>query len=177
VENPVETPVEKPGIQPLPDGPLAFEAFQPGQTWRSSTVLLRPEMIRRFAALTGDHNPIHLDPDFAARTLHRGVIAHGLLISSLAAGMAYDIGLLGPNILALERSESVYRRAARPGDRLYGTVEILSTDPRAGRRVGRVTWDTRVLQEREAGDREVCRVVWTTLVFKEAFLPRPAAAE
>jgi len=39
--------------------------------------------IRRYADLTHDYNPIHLDPAFAARTPMGGVIAHGMLSMSL----------------------------------------------------------------------------------------------
>jgi acyl dehydratase len=37
------------------------------------------EAIRRYADVSHDYNPIHLDPDFAARTAMGGVIAHGML--------------------------------------------------------------------------------------------------
>ncbi|MGB6936537.1 MAG: MaoC family dehydratase, partial [Xanthobacteraceae bacterium] len=39
--------------------------------------------IRRYADVTDDHNPIHLDPDFAAKTPMGGIIAHGMLSLSL----------------------------------------------------------------------------------------------
>jgi 3-hydroxybutyryl-CoA dehydratase len=39
--------------------------------------------IRLYAEASNDYNPIHLDPEFAARTPMGGVIAHGLLSMSL----------------------------------------------------------------------------------------------
>ena len=36
-------------------------------------------LIRQFAELSGDHNPIHLDDDFAKRTRFGRRIAHGML--------------------------------------------------------------------------------------------------
>jgi len=39
--------------------------------------------IRAYADLTSDMNPIHLDPDFAARTPMGGVIAHGTMSLNL----------------------------------------------------------------------------------------------
>ncbi len=38
----------------------------------------------RFAAVSGDVNPIHLDPDFAAATTFGRPVAHGMLLYSLA---------------------------------------------------------------------------------------------
>jgi 3-hydroxybutyryl-CoA dehydratase len=39
--------------------------------------------IRRYADITHDYNPIHLDPEFAAKTPMGGIIAHGMLSLSL----------------------------------------------------------------------------------------------
>lgn len=39
--------------------------------------------IRAYANITGDMNPIHLDPEFAARTPMGGVIAHGTMSLNL----------------------------------------------------------------------------------------------
>ena len=44
----------------------------------SRTVTL--EMLRSYAAASGDHNPIHTDPDFAATTPFERPIAHGMLL-------------------------------------------------------------------------------------------------
>jgi acyl dehydratase len=37
------------------------------------------ESVARYAALTADYNPLHLDPEFAAKTVYGGTIAHGTL--------------------------------------------------------------------------------------------------
>jgi len=47
-----------------------------------SKLIDRPA-IRAYAEVTGDFNPIHLDPAFAARTPMRGIIAHGMLSLNL----------------------------------------------------------------------------------------------
>jgi len=38
-----------------------------------------------FAGVSGDTNPIHLDQDFASRTMFEGRIAHGMLTASLVS--------------------------------------------------------------------------------------------
>src|SRR5438093_11224347 len=43
--------------------------------------------IENFADLSGDHNPIHLDKDYAAHTRFGSRIAHGLLTSSLISAV------------------------------------------------------------------------------------------
>jgi acyl dehydratase len=44
----------------------------------------------RFAVLSGDDNPIHVDPAFAARTRFGRTVAHGMLLySAISAALAY----------------------------------------------------------------------------------------
>lgn len=49
------------------------------------------ELIRSFAELSGDHNPIHLDEDFAAKTRFGRRIAHGMLSGAfISAVLGYE---------------------------------------------------------------------------------------
>lgn len=43
--------------------------------------------IKAFAAVTGDHNPVHLDDAFAAQTCFGRRIAHGMLTASLISSV------------------------------------------------------------------------------------------
>lgn len=40
-----------------------------------------------FARLSGDHNPIHVDPEFSARSRFGRTVAHGLLLCSVLRGL------------------------------------------------------------------------------------------
>ena len=39
--------------------------------------------VNDFARLSGDNNPIHLDPDYASKTRFKSPIVHGVLVSGL----------------------------------------------------------------------------------------------
>jgi acyl dehydratase len=41
-----------------------------------------------FAALSGDNNPIHVDPDFSARTAFGRTVSHGMLLYAILRGLA-----------------------------------------------------------------------------------------
>ncbi len=45
--------------------------------------VLTQEDFNRFAALSGDNNPIHVDPKFSARTTFGKTVAHGMFLYSL----------------------------------------------------------------------------------------------
>lgn len=71
-------------------------------------VVVTQEMIHEYADLTGDYNPVHVDPEYARQTRFGGCIAHGMLTASFVqvpltamvtpGGIStyYHFDLLGP---------------------------------------------------------------------------------
>ena len=54
--------------------------------------LVTDELIRRFAEVSGDFNPIHLDEEFASRTRFGKRIAHGMLTGAfISAVLGYEL--------------------------------------------------------------------------------------
>jgi 3-hydroxybutyryl-CoA dehydratase len=43
------------------------------------------KMVRQFAEMSGDFNPIHLDDEFAAKTRFKKRIAHGMILGALVS--------------------------------------------------------------------------------------------
>lgn len=57
----------------------------------SKTREITDELIRAFADVSGDRNPIHLDDEFAAGTRFRKRIAHGMLSGAfISAVLGYE---------------------------------------------------------------------------------------
>ena len=57
----------------------------------SEWIRIDQPMIDRFAALTGDEHPIHVDPAHAAALPLGRTIAHGFLTLSLLSRMSYEV--------------------------------------------------------------------------------------
>ncbi|MCB9112744.1 MAG: MaoC family dehydratase [Anaerolineales bacterium] len=88
------------------------------------TQTITDEMIRTFAALTGDSNPVHLDDAFAATTRFGRRIAHGMLAASLiSAALAND--LPGPGTVYLSQSIQ-FKAPVFPGDTITAIIEVKS---------------------------------------------------
>jgi len=60
--------------------------FKAGDT-ASITKTITDEDIRKFADASGDHNPLHLDEEFAKTTRFGRRIAHGMLSASLISAV------------------------------------------------------------------------------------------
>ena len=53
----------------------------------SMTRTFTEEDVTKFADLTGDHNPLHLDKDFAAETMFERPVVHGVLNLGLVSAV------------------------------------------------------------------------------------------
>jgi len=101
-------------------------SLKPGdQASRSTTIT--DEMIRAFADLTGDANPVHLDDGYAAGTRFGRRIAHGMIAAGLiSAALANELPGLGTVYLSqtLQFKAPVY-----PGDTITTSVEVKTVRP------------------------------------------------
>jgi acyl dehydratase len=76
----------------------------------------------RFAELSGDDNPIHVDPDFSARTKFGQTVAHGMFLYSVICGVLGS-QLPGPGMLQLEQ-ELMFPSATPTGEEVEIRVEV-----------------------------------------------------
>ena len=126
--------------------------------------LKRPADIVAFAGLSGDYNQLHVDQQFAEKTIHGGRIAHGMLVLSILSGLSTRTPLmqgLGETIVGLVNLECRFRKATRIGDtiRVRLTVAELKPTSKGGRGI--------VVLNREAinqADEVVLESVWSLMV-------------
>lgn len=86
---------------------IDVDGFVPGQKC-TYTQLVDDKLVYGFAALTGDHNPIHVDDTFARRSVFGQRIAHGgILFGMISKVLATDM----PGVGTVYLSQSINFRA------------------------------------------------------------------
>jgi len=130
----------------LPVGTICIEDLEIGMR-RSLVKTIGDREISAFAQLSCDHNPVHLDEDYAQQTIFGGRIAHGMLTAALISAVIGE-QLPGHGTVYLKQ-ELKFLAPVRPGDRVEAEVAVQAIDH--SRR--RVTLDCRC----RVGDTDVLR--------------------
>lgn len=115
---------------PIDDLPtLVGRTFGPS-SWREIT----QEEVTEYARLSGDDNPVHLDPDFAAKTPFGGTIVHGYLTLGLVAPLMAEIfAVTGVGVGINYGLDRLRFPAPVPvGSRVRVVGEVLAVDSIAG---------------------------------------------
>ena len=86
------------------------------------------QQLHDYAAASGDHNPIHVDPAFAATTPFGGTIAHGMLVLALIGEMMHAAH--GDEWTRSGRLKVRFKAPTRPGDTV--TASAAETKRRDG---------------------------------------------
>src|SRR5580704_3252200 len=83
------------------------------------------EQVNDYADASGDHNPIHLDPDFARSVGLPGTIAHGLLEMGILAEAVSSWAGGSANLLSLSCR---FSKPLLPGDTIICTGTVVGVD-------------------------------------------------
>lgn len=150
-------------MSPLPAGiGMYFEEFEPGQTVKTVARTITESDIVSFAGLSGDFNQIHVDAEFSRGTPFGQRVAHGLLVLSIASGLAMRTGILEGTVLAFrEIAEWKFSKPVFIGDTVHVVLNVTETKPMARLGGGLVTISLEVRNQRN----EMChRGTWSVLV-------------
>lgn len=115
-----------------------FEDLQIGMTGSLAKVVTEADVVA-FAELTGDRNPVHLDEAYAAGTLFKGRIAHGMLSAGLISAV-FGTRLPGPGAIYISQTLN-FKAPVRLGDTATAKVTVAELIP--GKR--RVRFDCQCL--------------------------------
>ncbi len=103
-----------------------FEDLEVGMEAEYSRTITDKD-ISAFAELSGDNNPLHLNHEFASKTVFEGRIAHGLLSASFISTVI-GTKLPGPGCIYLTQKLK-FLAPVRSGDRVSARATILELMP------------------------------------------------
>ena len=118
-----------------------------GDTIASARRTVSLDDISHFAGFTGDTFYAHTDPDAAARNpLFGGIVAHGYLVVSLAAGLFVDPDP-GPVLANFGVDGLRFLTPVKAGDSIAVTLTVKQITPRPTADYGEVRWDAVVTNQ------------------------------
>ncbi|MFC5818112.1 phenylacetic acid degradation bifunctional protein PaaZ [Nonomuraea harbinensis] len=118
-----------------------------GDTIASPPRTVSLDDIEHFAEFTGDTFYAHTDPEAAARNpLFGGIVAHGYLVVSLAAGLFVDPAP-GPVLANFGVDALRFLTPVKAGDAIAVTLTVKQITPRSGAGHGEVRWDAVVTNQ------------------------------
>jgi 3-hydroxybutyryl-CoA dehydratase len=140
---------------------LFYEDYTIGDSITSQGRTVTESDVVSFAMLSGDWNPLHTDAEAAKATPYGERIAHGLLVLSMATGLAERLGFMNQTVIGFMGLDWQFRAAVKIGDtiRVQATVSELKPMPRLDG--GYVTFKVQILNQE---DKVTQRGAWTVLV-------------
>jgi 3-hydroxybutyryl-CoA dehydratase len=113
----------------------AAEPFAVGQKFTYSQVV-DDKLVRGFADVTGDHNPIHVDDEFAKKTRFGRRIAHGGILFGIISSVL-AMGMPGPGTVYLSQLVN-FRAPVFINDTVTLEVAIKELLPKNGAKVSTI---------------------------------------
>lgn len=103
-----------------------FEDLKVGQEATMSRVVTEADIVA-YAALSGDYNPVHLDSDYAAKTVFKERIAHGILSAGYISAL-FGMKLPGPGSIYISQTLN-FKGPVKIDDKVETTVKLVELLP------------------------------------------------
>ncbi len=89
--------------------------------------LVTEQDIIKFSEATGDKNPVHLDADYAAKTMFKERIAHGMLTASYISAV-FGTKMPGPGVIYISQTLN-FRAPVKIGQTVIAKVRVVELFP------------------------------------------------
>jgi 3-hydroxybutyryl-CoA dehydratase len=132
-----------------------FEDLSVGQEASLSTTVSEADIVA-FAEISGDKNPVHIDAQYAASTMFKERIAHGMLSAAYISAV-FGMKLPGPGAIYISQTLN-FKAPVKIGDTVVITVKVIEL----------------IAEKKRARFETVCSVNGKAVVQGEAVLMVPA---
>ena len=87
-----------------------------------ATIVVDEEVVKKYADLIGDHNPLHIDPEYSKKSVFKGRIGHAILTNGVISTAITD---LPGDTIFVEQSIS-FDHPVYLGDKVEATAEVIN---------------------------------------------------
>lgn len=144
---------------------LWFEEFKVGLGVSTPGRTITESDIVTFAGLSGDYNLIHTDAEYSRSAPFGQRVAHGLLVLSIASGLATRSGIMEGTVMAFrEINNWKFIKPIFIGDTIQVEMEVMETKalPRVGG--GSVNVELSILNQK---GETTMKGTWTVLIMSK----------
>ena len=103
-----------------------FEDLELGMEASIQKIVTESDIVA-FAEITGDKNPVHLDAAYAAQTMFKERIAHGMLTAGYISAV-FGMQLPGPGAIYVSQTLN-FRAPVKIGDKVIAKVRVVELFP------------------------------------------------
>ena len=126
---------------------MYFEEFEVGLEIETAARTITETDIVNFAGLSGDFNFIHTNAEAARDTPFGQRVAHGMLVASIATGLAVQQGFIDGTTLAFRELEWKFTKPVFIGDTVHVQIKVTETKAMARLGGGLVVFEARVINQ------------------------------
>lgn len=109
-------------------GPYSFEDLELGMEGEFKKTVTADDILN-YAIVSGDENPVHLDPAYAAKTVFKEPIAHGMLTASFISAV-FGMEMPGPGAIYVSQTLN-FKAPVKIGDVVTTKVRVTGLDAEA----------------------------------------------
>lgn len=103
---------------------IFYEDLEEGIEHKSSGRTVTETDVVNFAGISADYNNMHIDEEFAKKTVFKTRVAHGMLVTSIATGLWFTMPRLA-TVAFMGLEDWRFSKAVFPGDTIHITRKLV----------------------------------------------------
>lgn len=142
---------------------IQYEDLEVDAEHKSSGRTVTEADIVNFAGLSADYNNMHIDEEFAKKTVFKTRVAHGMLVTSMATGLWFTMPRLA-TVAFMGFEDWRFSGAVFPGDTIHITRKLVEKKEHKRPNMGFFIFEVNVKNQK---DEVVQKGKWVILVTKK----------
>ena len=141
-----------------------FDDFEENEEIMTASRTITEADVVNFAGVSGDFNPLHTDETFMSKSPFGTRIAHGMLVMSIATGLANQKGDFEGTTIAVLNMNVAFKGAVKAGDTIRLKLVVSEKKESSKPDRGIIIFNNEVLNQK---DEVVLETQWTIMMSRK----------